>query len=72
MILIVSCSVIDLGPLGLDEDIYNTRGPCTWLVHVLRHREYRLSDNYTKLNIIFTFNRLRIAKGDKWLTVFYT
>ena len=35
--------VVDLGPLGLDEDIYNTRAPCTWLVHVLHHREYRLS-----------------------------
>ena len=46
MILIVSWSLVDLGPLGLDEDIYNARDLCTWPVHVLRHREYRLSDNY--------------------------
>ena len=35
---------IDLGPLGLYEEIYDARTPCTWLVHVLRHRDYRLSD----------------------------
>jgi len=29
MILIMSWSVLNLGPLGLDEDIYNTRDPCT-------------------------------------------
>jgi len=28
-VLIVSWSLVDLGPLGLDEDIYNTRDPCT-------------------------------------------
>ena len=27
---------------------------------------------YIKLNIIYIFNRLRITKGDKWLTIFYT
>ena len=32
-------------PLGLYEEIDDARTPCTWLVHVLRHREYRLSDN---------------------------
>ena len=37
---------VDLGPLGLDEDIYKARAPCMWLVHVLRHRGYRLSDKY--------------------------
>ena len=26
--------MVDLGPLGLYEEIYNTRAPCTWLVHV--------------------------------------
>jgi len=28
-VLIVSWSLVDLGPLGLDEDIYNIRNPCT-------------------------------------------
>ena len=39
--------VDDLGPLGLYEEIYDARAPCTWLVHVLRHREYRLSNTST-------------------------
>jgi len=29
MILILSFSLIGLGPLGLDKDIYNTRDPYT-------------------------------------------
>ena len=28
MTLMVSWSVVDLGPLGLDEDIYNARNSC--------------------------------------------
>jgi len=50
--------VFDLGPLGLDEDIYKARDPCTWLVHVLRLREYRLSDN--------------IAASSKRILAYYT
>ena len=56
MILIVSWSLIDLGPLGSDEDIYSARDPCTWLVHVLRLQEYRLSDSITTLHTL-TFRR---------------
>jgi hypothetical protein len=48
MILILSWSLINLGPLGLDKDIYNARDLYTWLVHVLRYREYRLSDKYIR------------------------
>jgi len=44
MILILSWSLVDLGPLGLYEEIYNVRAPCTWLVHVSHALEYRLSD----------------------------
>ena len=43
LILIVGV-LIDPGPLGLYEEIYNARAPCTWLVHVLRLIEYSLSD----------------------------
>ena len=54
MILIVSWWLLDLGPLGLDEDIYNARDPCTWPVHVLRLREYRLSDkSYMALDSLY-------------------
>ena len=56
--LIVSWWLIDLGPLRLDEEIYNARDPCTWLVHVLRLREYRLSDNYRRI-CWHTFNASR-------------
>jgi hypothetical protein len=45
--LIMSWSLINLGPLGLYKEIYDARAPCTWLVHVLRHREYRLSNSIT-------------------------
>jgi hypothetical protein len=45
MILVLSWSLLDLGPLGLYKDIDDARAPCTWLVHVLRLWEYRLSDN---------------------------
>ena len=31
---VLSWSLIDLGPLGLYEEIYNAHAPCTWLVHV--------------------------------------
>jgi hypothetical protein len=29
VICVVSCWLIDLGPLGLYEEIYNARAPCT-------------------------------------------
>jgi hypothetical protein len=34
----------NLGPLGLYKEIYNARDSRTWLVYVLRYREYRLSN----------------------------
>ena len=51
MILVLSWLLIDLGPLGLDEEIYNARAPCTWLVHVLRLQEYRLSNKSSPLEL---------------------
>ena len=38
MILIVSWSLLDLGPLGLDEDIYNTRNP--YMSYATKNTDY--------------------------------
>ena len=61
---------VDLGPLGLYEEIYDARTPCTWLVHVLRHREYRLSDTYTVLKKIGNLYKVKLLDLIKVYPIF--